>query len=230
VTSLWGAAIAATWLGVLVALSPCPLATNIAAVSYLGRHLENPWRTLYAGAAYAAGRALTYTLLGMALGLGLAAAPSLSFFLQTHMQKVLGPLLLLGGLVLLEVLPLPSFSLNFFGDLQERAAGRGWGGAFLLGGLLALSFCPVSAALFFGSLLPLTVRNNLGSALPALFGVGSALPAVAFALVLAFGGHRLSQIFSRVTAAEGYARRITGIMFVALGGYFSLQGWLGVFL
>lgn len=225
--TFFGSATTAVWLGILLALSPCPLATNITAVSYLGRHLGNPWHTVFSGAAYAAGRASAYALLGMILGMGFAAAPSLSFFLQAHTNKILGPLLVLGGVLMLDVLPL-NFSIPTLGGLRGMAIRQGWPGAFLLGGLFALAFCPVSAALFFGSLLPLTVRSDLGTTLPALFGIGSALPAIAFALVVAFGGKKLSQIFTGVTAAERWARRATGAMFVALGGYTTFQGWFGV--
>ena len=154
------AAVTALWLGVLCSLSPCPLATNVAAVAYLGRHAATPRRVLGAGLLYTAGRALTYVALGALLVGGLLAAPRASAALQGGVNRVLGPILILVGMVVLGLLPLPSFGRGVGHRTQERLAAFGPLGALALGALFALAFCPVSAALFFGSLLPLAIRTG----------------------------------------------------------------------
>lgn len=62
-TPLWSALL----LGLMTAVSPCPLATNIATVGYLGHDATNRHRVFLAGLCYTLGRVLTYTVLGMVL-------------------------------------------------------------------------------------------------------------------------------------------------------------------
>ena len=141
----------------MTSVSPCPLATNIAAVSFLARRLDTKRRAIAGVLAYAGGRAVAYVAVGVLVAWGIAAAPQTSRFLQTVLEPFIGPLLIVVGLVLLGWIPL---RLNF-GPAKpgatERLADRGLPGAFLLGALFALTFCPTSAALFFGSLLPLSL-------------------------------------------------------------------------
>lgn len=218
----------ALWLGLLTSISPCPLATNIAAISYIGRDLERPALVLRAGLLYTAGRTLAYLLLGYALVSSLLSAPVLSLWLQDHMNQVLGPVLIVAGMFLLELLRvgMPGGGLSAF---VQRGADR-WGhaGAFLVGLLFALSFCPVSAALFFGSLVPLALRAGSGLALPAVYGVGTAVPVVGFSLLLALGAQPVGRAFGVVGRVEPWLRRLTGALFIAIGVYFTLRHVFGV--
>ena len=214
----------AVWLGLLTSVSPCPLATNVAAVSFLTKEAARPVRILSVGAAYVLGRAMAYTLLAAALTAAIVSAPLLSNALQIYGNRVLGPLLILVGMVLLDLVSLPSFG---FAKPKGDAAGwrkryRGMGGAMALGVIFALSFCPVSAALFFGSLLPLAVRSDSGVAVPFLFGVGTAAPVAAVAALLALGIRRTARILDRVSDFERWARKVTGMLFVGIGAYFCL--------
>jgi cytochrome c biogenesis protein CcdA len=211
----------ALWLGVLTSLSPCPLATNAAAVGWLAGAGAGPRRTILAGLLYGLGRAVTYSLLGGLLGAGLLAAVDTSRFLQHDLNRVLGPVLVLAGMVLLDLLPLRIPGLDLEGAGRDAVARGGAAGAFLLGLVFALSFCPVSAALFFGSLLPLTVSSGSPWLLPALYGVGTTLPVLALALLLAFGAGWLGRVFRRVEVVERLVRRITGGLFVGAGLYLS---------
>jgi len=216
------AAASALWLGILTSLSPCPLAMNITAISYIGRRVDDPRKVLSAGLLYTAGRTLTYTVLGALLVASLLAAPRLSHMLQKYMNLVMGPLLIIIGMVLLELI---SFSRRGGGvseEMQRRVDRLGMWGALLLGVFFALSFCPVSAALFFGSLLALAVRNESGIILPAVYGIGTALPVLVFAILIAFGANRIGRAYDRMAAFEFWARRITGIVFIAAGIYYSL--------
>jgi cytochrome c biogenesis protein CcdA len=214
-------AVSACWLGILTSVSPCPLATNIAAVSFLGRQFSSSSRVALPGLCYVAGRMLAYLGLGAALVAGLLSAPRLSSFLQTHMNKVLGPILILVGMVLLELLRLPSLPGMGGTKMQEHAAKGGMWGAGFLGIVFALSFCPVSAALFFGSLIPLSVRAGSPVFYPMLFGFGTGIPVIGFAVMIAFGMRSLEAVFRGVTRVELWARRITGAVFIVAGMYYA---------
>jgi cytochrome c-type biogenesis protein len=218
----WFGVASALWLGILTSISPCPLATNITAISFVGRRAESPTKVFFAGLLYTIGRALTYATLGVLLATSLLSAPRVSFVLQKYMNRVLGPVLILAGMFLLELLRLRLPSRGVGGGLQKRVETWGIWGALLLGILFALSFCPVSAALFFGSLLPLAIKNGSGFLFPALYGAGTAIPVLVFALLLALGMRSLRRIFNQLVVIEVWGRRLTGTVFVGVGVYFSL--------
>lgn len=218
----------ALWLGILTSISPCPLASNIAAVAYVGRRVGDPGRVLLAGIAYSLGRALTYVLVAAVVVSSLLSIPSVSFFLQQRMNQVLGPVLLLAGLAMLGVLRVPGLAGRGEGALDRRLANAGLPGAVGLGALFALSFCPVSAGLFFGGLLPLATGAGSRVVLPAIYGVGTGLPVVALSLVLAFGAGRIGRAFDALSRFERVATRATGAAFVLAGLYLVLTHLAGV--
>ena len=211
----------ALWLGVLTSFSPCPLATNVAAVGWLAGTGAQPRRTLGAGVLYGLGRALAYAVLGGLLTASLLSAVGVARFLQYDLNRVLGPLLVVVGMVLLDLLPIRLPGLDLESRGRQAVSKTGGAGAFVLGALFALSFCPVSAALFFGSLLPLAVNTSSPYLVPAVYGVGTALPVLGLAAVLAFGAQRLGAVFRRVETVERVLRRATGILFVGAGLYLS---------
>jgi len=213
----------ALWLGILTSISPCPLATNIAAVSYIGKRVGNIRAVILSGILYSFGRMLTYLLIGVIVVAGLLSIPQLSMFLQQYMNKILGPILILAGMFLLELM-----SFNFSGTgisqkIQKHAAKSGIWGAGLMGITFALSFCPVSAALFFGSLIPLSLRHESSIVLPSLYGIGTGLPVFFFAVLIALGARSVGTVFKKLTFFELWTRRITGIIFIGVGIYFSLK-------
>lgn len=219
--AVMGAA-SALWLGVLTSISPCPLATNIAAVSFIGKQFASAPRVALSGVFYVLGRMLAYMVLGSALIAGLLSAPQLSEFLQKSMNKILGPVLILVGMVLLDLLRFDVPGGAAGSRMQERAGRAGVWGAGLLGIVFALSFCPVSAALFFGSLIPLSVKHGSRVVFPLLFGVGTGLPVIAFATMLALGARSAGALFRAVARAELWARRVTGAVFIAAGIHYTL--------
>jgi cytochrome c-type biogenesis protein len=216
------AIVSALWFGILTSISPCPLATNITAISFVGRRTGSPRGVLLSGLLYTLGRALVYTVIGMLLVMSLLSAPTVSLTLQTWMNKLLGPILILVGMVMLGLLRFSVRGRGMSERLQKRVEGWGLLGALALGCLFALSFCPVSATLFFGSLLPLAVKHGSGILLPFIYGIGTTIPVVIFALVLAFGARWLGKVFERVTQAERWMRVVTGLVFVGVGIYMSL--------
>ena len=221
--------VSALWLGILTSISPCPLATNIAAISYVGRHIRNPRRVLLAGLLYALGRSLAYLALGALLVGSLLSAPHVSQFLQEYMNKFIGPVLVLVGTFLLGLLRIDLPGLDFGATVQRQV--RGWGvwGAGALGVVFALSFCPVSAALFFGSLVPLAVKQGSIIWLPSLYGVGTAVPVLVFAVILSVGARSVAKTFDALTRVERWACQFTGALFIVVGVYYTLVHIFGLF-
>jgi len=216
------ALLTAVWLGILTSISPCPLATNVAAMSFIGKDLGSPRRVLLTGLLYTAGRSLAYAVLAALLIASIFAIPDLSFWLSTYMNKLLGPVLILVGIILLDVLPF-HFSTSCVSDQSGRRFGKaGPWGAGLLGVLFALSFCPVSAALFFGSLLPLAAKNGSSILVPSAYGAGTGLPVFVFAVLIAVGAQSVSKAFKQLVRFERWARRVTGGIFVLVGVHYCL--------
>ncbi len=216
----WIGASSAMWFGILTSISPCPLATNIAAISFISKQAGRPRAVLLTGTLYTSGRALTYVVLSALLVASLLSIPGASNFLQDYMNKLLGPVLIIVGMFLLDLLYLPAFGGSGISPLRDRWARRGIWGAAPLGMLFALSFCPTSAALFFGSLVPLSIKWQSPISLPFLYGVGTALPVFVFAVLIAAGARSLTTVFQRLTGLEVWARSITGVIFVVVGIYF----------
>lgn len=216
------------WLGVLTSVSPCPLATNLAAISYVGRSAGRPSRVVLAGILYTLGRVLAYVALAMLLVTSVLASPSVSLWLQEHMNRFLGPLLILVGMVLVGLLDFGLSGVGLGEGLRQRVDRLGIAGAGLLGLLFALSFCPVSAALYFGSLIPLAVSEESSLVLPAIYGIGTAVPVLFFASLLAFGTQWMGKAFQKVTAIEWYVRRLTGVVILVIGFYLTLHHVWGV--
>lgn len=216
----------AFWLGLLTSVSPCPMATNVAAIGYLARNSHSRALQLLAGLLYALGRAMAYTLVGALITWGLLSAPVLSNFLQKHLGQLMGPLLVLVGMILSGLLPgLPSFGGS--GRLGKKIAGFGVTGSGLLGFVFALAFCPVSAALFFGSLLPLAVKQESTWLLPAVFGVGSALPVLVFGILLTVARQTATKAFGRLQQCERWLQPATGWLLVAVGIFLIIRQWRG---
>lgn len=211
----------ALWLGILTSISPCPLASNVAAVSFLSKKITHPVLVFISGLAYTLGRMFSYVILGWLIINSLLSVPQIAQFLQKHMSTALGPLLILTGLVLLEIITIRLPGLFLSQKHHNKLAESGAPGAFLLGFIFALAFCPISAALYFGSLIPLALKSKLGVTLPFVYGVGTGLPVLAFAVAIALGVTSLSHWFRRITKLEYYTRRITGVVFILVGLYYS---------
>ena len=224
----WVSITTAAWLGILTAISPCPLASNVAAISFIGRQLHSRAAILFSGLLYTIGRTITYLALGFLLSSGLLASGELSRFLQKYLNEILGPLLILLGMILLGLIG-SGLSIQMAGEtIQQKASKHGALYAFPLGVLFALSFCPVSAGLFFGALIPLAVNNNSTFFLPALYGIGTAIPVVIFAFLIAFGSKWLGKTFNALNRIEYFVRTATGLIFVLVGFYYSLTHIYGI--
>jgi len=211
----------ALWLGILTSISPCPLATNIAAVSFLSKKITHPAIVFISGLAYTIGRMVAYTVLGWIIISSFLSVPQVAQFLQKYMGKALGPILIIMGLLLLEIITLRLPGIALSQKHHNKLAESGAPGAFLLGFIFALAFCPISAALYFGSLIPLAINSKSGIVLPFIYGIGTGLPVLVFAVAIALGVTSLSHWFHRITKLEYYTRRITGVIFIIVGLYYT---------
>jgi cytochrome c biogenesis protein CcdA len=217
---------AAIWLGILTSISPCPLATNIAAISYVGSKIDKARSVLFAGLLYTLGRALAYIAVAVLVTRSLQLIPGVSMFLQKYMNLAIGPLLLIVGVLLLGI-----FNVSFGGGmgtkLQSRVDKMGIWGSALLGIVFALAFCPVSAGLFFGALIPLAVKGNT-VVLSSLYGIGTAVPVFGFSLILAFAANLIGSAFKKMTTIEKWIRYITAVVMIVVGVYLILRHNFGL--
>jgi len=226
--ALVAATVSALWLGILTSISPCPLATNVAAISFIGRRLDRPVAVVLSGLVYTLGRTVAYVALALVTVGGLLAVPEVARFLESSMNKILGPVLVVAGVFLLQLVPV---SLTTFsaGERSKWLAERGGlAGAGLLGILFALAFCPVSAALFFGSLVPLALKAESRVLVPMAYGIGTAVPVVVFAVLVALGTQQMARAFGALQKVERWARRATGVVFLLVGVYYTLVFTFGL--
>lgn len=210
-------------LGLLVSLSPCPLATNVAALAYLGKQATRPEESLLSGFMYAAGRAISYSLVAALLVTVGLEASRVSWLLQDAGQYLLGPVLIVSGLVVLGVVSLP-IPEGAGSQVAERLAAGGWAGAMALGALFALAFCPYSAALFFGVLIPMALRSPAGVALAPVFALGTALPVLVGMVLLAAGVSQMARWANSTRSFEPFLRRTAGFVLLGAGLYSTWAG------
>lgn len=217
-------AVTALLLGLLTALSPCPLATNIAAIGYIGKHIESRKWVFVQGLLYTLGRTIAYTLLGVVLIAILRSGASvfgIQKFIATYGELILPPALLLIGLFMLfgNRLNLPSFG---FGDKGEGLAQRGGFGALMLGVLFALAFCPTSGVFYFGMLIPMSASATMGYLLPILFAIATALPVIVVAWILAFSAGQIGAVYGKMQTIQRWLNIGVGVLFITIGVYYCL--------
>ena len=224
----WAAALTALWTGVLTSVSPCPLATNIAALTYISRHSgSHKLAVLGHGLLYALGRALAYIIIGFLLVKSLLSAPSFSFFAQKYGSQALSPVLVLAGMYMLEMFGRDFTGFNVF-DVSKFKAKAGAVSSLLMGFVFALAFCPISAALYFGVIIPLAAKSHAPFSLPLLYGAGTALPVIGLAVALDLGLKKISSITGLGAGFVKYAKPATGWTFIACGVYLGLKYIFGM--
>ena len=208
-------------LGLLTAIAPCPLATNIAAIAYISRNVTNRKYAVITGTLYTLGRMFSYSLLGVLIIVVGLEIPGVSLFLQDVGERVLGPILIVVGLIMLNIDRL-SFGKGGgkLASLGEKVADWGMIGGFLLGALFALAFCPYSAVLYFGVLMPVALKSTGGVALPAVFAIGTGLPVLVFGTLLSLGVAGVSAWLNAITRAERIMRIVVSVIFIGVGIYY----------
>ncbi|MCX6820591.1 MAG: aromatic aminobenezylarsenical efflux permease ArsG family transporter [Candidatus Aenigmarchaeota archaeon] len=218
--------VAAFFIGLMTAISPCPLATNLTAIAYASKRLGDGRHTLAIGLLYTLGRMFTYTLLASLITFfGMNTQP-VSLFLRTYGEMFLGPLLIICGIVMLDVVKIGIFNgsgrsfLNTY-KIKEMLAEKGLLGSFLLGALFALAFCPFSAVLFFGMLIPLALRVGDGILVPAVFAFATGLPVILLSMVLAYSVSKVASVIGKIQTFEKWARKAVSVIFICVGLYYT---------
>jgi cytochrome c-type biogenesis protein len=214
-TPFWSALI----LGLMTAISPCPLATNITAIGFISKDIVHKRRIFISGLMYTLGRALSYTSLGLILYLG-ASRFHIAQIFQGWGERLIGILLIIIGVLMLDVVKInfPTFS-RITAKIGNKSKGSYWG-AFLLGIVFALAFCPYSGALYFGMLIPMTVANVSGLYLPLIFAIATGLPVIMIAWILAYSVASIGNFYQKVKLFETWFRRVVAGLFIIVGFYY----------
>ena len=202
-------------LGLLTAIAPCPLATNITATAYIAKTINSKKKVLLSGVFYTLGRMLSYTAIGAIIYFG-ASKFQIAKLFQGNGEKYIGFVLVILGLIMLDIIKLNFIKgLNVSDKLSDKFKDKGLLGSFLLGALFALAFCPYSGALFFGMLMPITIKTGLLA--PIVFSIGTGFPVILFAFVIAFSLEKLGKYFKAITKVEKAMRILAGITFILTG-------------
>jgi cytochrome c-type biogenesis protein len=219
--------ITALILGLMTAISPCPLATNISAIGFISRDIGDRRRVFLNGLVYTLGRAISYTGLALIIYFG-ASQMNISRLFQGWGEKLLAPLLIIIGLLMLDV-----FSIRFpgFAALTEKIETKGKGSYWsilLLGIVFALAFCPYSGVLYFAMLIPITVASVNGLYLPIVFAIATGLPVIIFAWLLAYSVGSVGRIYNHIKIFEKWFRRVVAVLFIGVGLYYLIRIFMGI--
>ena len=206
-------------LGIMTAISPCTLATNITAIGFISKDLENRKRIFYNGLWYTLGRAISYTALGVILYFG-ASKFQIAKLFQSNGEKFLGPLLIIVGILMLDFIKIKFPGFSGLSDKIEKNNKSNWWTALLLGIVFALAFCPYSGVLYFGMLIPMTISSASGLFLPFIFAIATGLPVIIIAYLLAFSISSVGGFYNKVKIFEKWFRRVVSILFILVGLYY----------
>jgi len=213
------AALTAFILGLMTAISPCPLATNISAIGFISRDIENRRRVFIKGLIYTLGRAISYTGLGVILFFG-ASKMHVTMLFQGWGEKILGPLLILIGLLMLDFIKVRFPGFSGLTEKMGEHSKRSYWGTLLLGMVFAMAFCPYSGVLYFAMLIPMTITSASGLYLPVVFAVATGLPVIIFAWLLAYAVGNVGKLYNRIKTFELWFRRVVAVLFIAVGVYY----------
>ncbi|MBS4061387.1 MAG: sulfite exporter TauE/SafE family protein [Bacteroidetes bacterium] len=213
-------------LGLMTAVSPCPLATNITAIAFISKDMENKRKVFMNGIIYTIGRAISYTVLGLILYFG-ASTFSVAGFFQQWGERLLGPLLLIIGIFMLDLIRINFPGLGKLGEKMEQDQKRGFWKVLLLGMVFALAFCPYSGLLYFGMLIPITVASPEGLYLPLVFAIATGLPVIVLAWMLAYTVSEVGSFYKKLKTFEVWFRRIVAVVFIIVGIYYISIFFIG---
>ncbi|MBS2100188.1 aromatic aminobenezylarsenical efflux permease ArsG family transporter [Carboxylicivirga linearis] len=212
-------------LGLMTAISPCPLASNITAIGFISKDIENRNKVFINGLVYTLGRVFSYSLLAAILVFG-ADQIKIAGVFQQYGEKILGPALIIIGLVMLGVINLKLWGANGLTSRFQNKQKHSYTDAFLLGVLFALTFCPYSGVLFFGMLIPLTIESSAGMLLPPVFAIATGIPVVIFAWLLAYTVSGVGTLYNKIKTFEVWFRRVVAVTFVGIGIYYTIAVWI----
>ena len=214
--------ISALVLGFMTSISPCPLATNITAIGFISKDIDNRNRVFINGLLYTLGRAITYTAIALVLYLG-ADRCKFSGFFQQYGEKILGPLLIIIGLFMLDVIKIKFPGMSGLSSKMENKSRWSYFDAILLGMLFALAFCPYSDVLYFGMLVPMTISSASGLYLPVLFAIATGIPVIIVSWILAYTLSGIGGFYNKIKSFEIWFRRVIAILFIIVGIYYIIR-------
>ena len=213
------AAVTAFILGLMTAISPCPLATNISAIGFISRDIENRRRVFIKGLVYTLGRAVSYTGLGLILFFG-ASKMHVTMLFQGWGEKLLGPLLIIIGLLMLDFIKIRFPGFSGLTEKMGEHSKRSYWGTLLLGMVFAMAFCPYSGVLYFAILIPMTITSISGLYLPVVFAIATGLPVIIFAWLLAYAVGNVGKLYNQIKTFELWFRRVVAVLFILVGVYY----------
>ncbi len=213
--------ITAIVLGLMTAISPCPLATNISAIGFISRDLKDNKRVFISGLVYTLGRVISYTGLALIIFFG-ASKMNISMMFQGWGEKLLGPVMILIGLFMLDIIKLKFPGLSGITDKIGEKSQHSYWSSLLLGMVFALAFCPYSGVLYFVMLIPITVASASGLYLPVLFAIATSLPVIIFAWLLAYAVGNVGKLYNKIKVFELWFRRIVSVIFLGIGVYYVI--------
>lgn len=208
-------------LGLMTAISPCPLATNITAIGFISKDIVSQRKVFINGLVYTLGRAFSYTAIGLLFFFGANQFEFAGFF-QKWGEKLLGPLLIIIGLFMLGVLKLKIFGIGSLTEKMENKSNNGFWGVLLLGVVFALAFCPYSGVLYFGMLMPMTISSASGLFLPVVFAIATGIPVIIFAWLIAFSVGSIGNVYNKLKTFELWFRRVIAVLFIVVGAYYII--------
>jgi len=206
-------------LGLMTAISPCPLATNITAMAFISKDINNKRKVFLNGLIYTLGRSISYTIIGLIFYFG-ASKFIVAGFIQKYGERSLGPILILIGLFMLDIIKIKFPGLNKLNEKMQQKEKFGFWGTLLLGIVFALGFCPYSGVLYFGMLIPMTISSASGLYLPIIFAIGTGLPVIIFAWFIAFTVGGISSVYNKIKVFEKWFRRVVAVIFLLVGIYY----------
>lgn len=212
-------------LGLMTAISPCPLATNITAIGFIGKDVDNKKRVFINGLIYTLGRALAYTLLAVIIFIG-ADQFKVSGWFQQYGEKIAGPMLIIIGVFMLDVLKIKFPGLGNLTQRFQKKDKTSYLDVLLLGALFALAFCPYSGVLYFGMLIPITISSVSGLYLPIVFAIATGIPVIIFAWLIAYTVSGVGKLYNNIKLFEIWFRRVISVLFIITGVYLMVVIWL----
>jgi len=211
------------WVGLLSSISPCPLSTNLAMISFVTQKIGNKFVTVTSGILYSIGRSLSYIIISFIIAKAVVEISSISNTLQNVGNQILGIIMILAGMALLELIKIKVPGIKMDKEKRKKYKDLGIFGSLLLGMVFALAFCPISAAIFFGTVIPISIKANSSILVPLLFGIGTAIPVLVFAVLTAIGSNLINRFIKDLSKVEKYMRIVTGVIFILVGVYMTLS-------
>jgi sulfite exporter TauE/SafE len=210
-------------MGILINIDVCPLMANLAAIVYVSKNSTGKKSIIIHGLFYSLGRIVSYTLLALLIYFGLS---SFHFsFLAQYGEKIAGLVMIISGIIMFLLANKEDDDNQDESkkEIKNNALSKGYLGSFSLGIILSLAFCPHSAALFFGILIPLVIKTSAGLFLPPVFALGASLPIIIFSFYLSSNTKKIESIFNKMEKLEQPLRYITAIIFLITGLIFLLN-------